>query len=253
MLLSLPAMESEKKRYAVLEWKGRVRRETIKGVAALILSAAMHYKALEEYSARRKLFLGMLKMIMGAVDAKDPTTAGHSERVAELSRELAKKKGQSAEEVEEIYLGGLLHDVGKIGIPDNILNKPGRLTGEEMAIMRRHPLIGADLMRQINLPETVIRAIAEHHERLDGQGYPLKMPSDSISLAGRILHIADVYDALMSRRQYKDAMSKEETYRVLKAGVGNEFDAGLMHLFLSEVLASPSAGESVDSALPPSV
>ncbi|MDR2488350.1 MAG: CHASE2 domain-containing protein [Desulfovibrio sp.] len=247
LLLPLPAMASEKQRYTVLGWKGRLSQETVKSVAALVLSSAMHFKALEEYLARRELFLGVLKMIIGAVDAKDPTTAGHSARVAALARKFAKKAGMSEEEAEEIYLGGLLHDVGKIGIPDAILNKPGRLSDEEMEIMRRHPKIGADLMRRIKLPETVIRSIVEHHERLDGEGYPHGLSSDAISLAGRILKIADVYDALLSKRQYKDSMNMEEVLGILRKGIGTDFDADLMEIFLAENPAALLEEYSADS------
>jgi putative nucleotidyltransferase with HDIG domain len=233
LLLPLPAMETEKQRYTVLGWKGRLSREIVKSVAALVLSSAMHFKALEEYLARRELFLGVLKMIVGAIDAKDPTIVGHSSRVAALSRNFAKKLGMSVEEAEELYLGGLLHDVGKIGIPDAILNKPGKLSDEEMEIMRRHPRIGAELMGRIKLPEMIIRSISEHHERLDGRGYPHGLSADSISRAGRILKIADVYDALLSKRHYKDAMDREEVLEILRKGMGTDFDAELMEIFLT--------------------
>jgi putative nucleotidyltransferase with HDIG domain len=176
---------------------------------------------------------------MGAVDAKDPTTAGHSARVAELAKELAIKVGLESDYVENIYLGGLLHDVGKLGIPDNILNKEGILDEKEMAVMRRHPSIGGELMSQIKLPETVFQAILEHHESLNGQGYPNAIPGSSLSLAGRILKIADVYDALVSRRQYKAAMPAEEAYKILKKGIGVEYDEKIMAVLLAQPFEGP--------------
>ncbi|MDR0881196.1 MAG: CHASE2 domain-containing protein [Candidatus Adiutrix sp.] len=241
LLLALPEMgEDQGQRFTVLGWHGRLSVETIKSVAALVLSSAMHFKALEENLARHELFMGVLRLIMGAVDAKDPTTAGHSERVAELARELARKSGLEEEEVERIYLGGLLHDVGKIGIPDRILNKPGRLDDEEINIMRSHPALGARLMSQIKLPETVMRAIVEHHERLDGRGYPEGLTNQDLSHAGRILKIADVYDALISKRQYKTAMSLEQTYGILKEGIGTDFDPDLMNVLLADPFSQPT-------------
>ena len=232
LLLGLPAMENHVRSYVILGWSGRRSRETLKGVAAVVLSAALYFKALEERNARSELFLGVIRLIMSAVDAKDPTTAGHSERVAGLARELAEKLGLPPEEVDDIYLSWLLHDVGKIGIPDHILNKPGRLTEEEMAAMRRHPSLGAEMMRKINLSETVIRGIIEHHERLDGRGYPHGLAENSVSRVGRILKIVDVYDALISRRQYKEALGPEEVYKILKEGAGSDFDEELTALLL---------------------
>jgi putative nucleotidyltransferase with HDIG domain len=234
LLIGLPDLEARVGQYTVLGWYGYKSQEILKSLAALVLSAAMHFKALEEYRARQNLFMGLIRIIMGAVDAKDPTTAGHSTRVAELAKELAQKLGMDPVDIENIYLGGLLHDVGKLGIPDQILNKPGHLTDVEMDIMRRHPSIGSDIMKEIKLPDQVMRAINEHHERLDGQGYPNRLKGDSISLVGRILRIADVFDALISKRQYKEGMPTKEVYRLLKDGSQTEFDAKLVDLILNK-------------------
>jgi putative nucleotidyltransferase with HDIG domain len=249
LLIGLPDLESRVGQYTVLGWGGRKSPEMLKSLAALVLSAAMHFKALEEYRARQELFMGLIRIIMGAVDAKDPTTAGHSTRVAELAKELALKIGMEPADIENIYLGGLLHDVGKLGIPDMILNKPGRLSDEEMEIMRRHPSIGSDIMKEIKLPEPVMRAINEHHERLDGLGYPNRLEGKSISLVGRILRIADVFDALISKRQYKEGMPTNEVYRILKEGMKNEFDEELVEVILNHPFEG--AGVSKDAGQPP--
>ncbi|MDR1486681.1 MAG: HD-GYP domain-containing protein, partial [Deltaproteobacteria bacterium] len=239
LLLGLPDLESRVNQYAILGWAGYKSPEILKSLAALILSAAMHFKALEEYKARQELFMGLIKIIMGAVDAKDPTTAGHSTRVAELSKELAAKLELSQPEIDNIYLGGLLHDVGKLGVPDGILNKPGNLSEEEMNIMRRHPTIGFDIMKQIQLPEDIMSAINEHHERMDGKGYPNHLKGLQISLSGKILKIADVFDALISKRQYKEGMPVEEVYKRLVEGMGAEFDAELVKLILKSPFSGP--------------
>jgi putative nucleotidyltransferase with HDIG domain len=248
LLIGLPDLESRVGQYTVLGWVGRKSSETLKSLAALVLSAAMHFKALEEYRARQELFMGLIRIIMGAVDAKDPTTAGHSSRVAELAKELALKVGLSQADIENIYLGGLLHDVGKLGIPDNILNKPGKLSDEEMDVMRRHPSIGSEIMKEIKLPEQVMRAINEHHERLDGQGYPNRLKGESISLVGRILRIADVFDALISKRQYKEGMPANEVYKLLKEGSQGEFDEGLVNLILNQPFEGPGVAHYLPMA-----
>jgi putative nucleotidyltransferase with HDIG domain len=239
LILALPDLESKTDCFAILGWKGHKSRETLKSLSALILSTAMYFKALEEYKARKDLFLGLIRIIIGAVDAKDPTTVGHSKRVAELAKELAIKCGLDTEIVDNVYLGGLLHDVGKLGIPDDILNKPGKLTAEEFDVMRNHPRIGGDIMREISLPEIVMHAILEHHERLDGTGYPNKLINEDLTLVGRIVKIADVFDALTSKRQYKEAMPEDQVYEILKEGIGTEFDAKLMEVLLASPFSGP--------------
>ncbi len=242
LLLRLPETRTGEERFAVLGWRGRKSPETVKGVSALVVSAAMHFKAREEGKARRKLFLDVILLIMGAVDAKDPTTAGHSERVADLARGLARDIGLPPKEVDEVYFAGLLHDVGKIGIPDRILNFPQRLSTQDMEIMHQHPEIGAAIMGKIELPAAVRSGIAEHHERLDGTGYPHRMKSGELSLAGRIIKIADVYDALMSKRQYKESMPKELVYKAMTQGAGKEFDATLLGVFLQRYFPEYTRG-----------
>jgi putative nucleotidyltransferase with HDIG domain len=239
LLLSLPDMETRVEQYTVLGWAGRRSPETLKSVSALVLTAAMHFKALEEYRGRRELFTGLIKMIIGAMDAKDPTTAGHSNRVAELSKELAHNFGLTPEDVDNIYLGGLLHDVGKLGIPDVILNKPGRLDDQEMDVIRKHPVIGGELMQKVKLPPIIMQSIFEHHERIDGAGYPNKLHGLHLSLAGRILKIADVFDALISKRQYKEPLPVEKVYGIIKEGMGTEFDPELVKLLLEKPFCGP--------------
>ena len=234
LLIRLPAWEGDRQRYAVLRWHGAKSQETLKSAAALVVSAATNYQAVRETRAKRELFLGVIRLIMRAVDAKDPFTAGHSERVAQLSRELAERMGLPKAEIEDIYLSGLLHDVGKLGIPDAVLCKPGRLTDEEMDVMRGHPTLGEGLLGEITLPEMVMKGIVEHHERLDGKGYPHGLPAESLSLTGRILKVADVYDALVSKRQYKDPFPLEKAYGILSSGMGTEFDADIVAMVLEK-------------------
>jgi putative nucleotidyltransferase with HDIG domain len=239
LLLPLPELGSKKGMFAILGWKGTISQEIIRSLSALILSTAMWFKAVEETEARKKLFLGLIRMIMGAVDAKDRTTAGHSNRVAELAKELAIKKGLPPDEVDNIYLGGLLHDVGKLGIPDMILNKPGSLSADEYSRMKLHPSIGGKILENIELPAQIVSSVMEHHENLDGTGYPNKLKGDEVSLAGRILKIADVFDALSSRRQYKPAIPEDDVYKIMEAGTGKQFDPELIKLLLENRFSGP--------------
>lgn len=165
-----------------------------------------------------------VRLILGAVGAKDPSTANHSERVAILARELATRLELPKTLIKEVYLAGLLHDVGKLGIPDSVLGKPGALDEEEFDLIRRHPCTGEMLLRCIDLPINVVRGILEHHERPDGRGYPYSLTAPELSITGRILKVADVFDALCSERPYKPAISQDEAYRILAAGAGSEFD-----------------------------
>lgn len=184
-------------------------------------------------------FLAEIRLVMGIVDAKDPFTAGHSERVGAMARDLAMKMGLPMQAVEDIHMAGLLHDVGKLAIPDAILFKPGRLAASELEIIRRHPTLGEKLMSPISLPNYVMQGITQHHERLDGKGYPYAISNGEIGLAGRILKVVDVYDALRSKRQYKEPFSRDKAFRILAEGVGTEFDPRVVGVFLEHPFAEP--------------
>jgi putative nucleotidyltransferase with HDIG domain len=216
--------------------KEELRQITIGGGAALVLFFALigvlarQISRLAVTQAKNEVFFSVIKTMVNAIDAKDPTTGGHSLRVAALAKELALALGLNETDANNIYLGGLLHDVGKIGIPDAVLGKAGKLDAQEWNLMRRHPTIGLELMREVDLPREIFKGIMEHHERLDGGGYPHGLSAPSRT--GKILKIVDVYDALMSRRQYKDAVPTDEVYDLLVRGAGTEFDAEILKVFL---------------------
>ena len=158
------------------------------------------------------------------IDAKDAYTNGHSERVADYSREIAKRMGMSKQEQQEIYCMGLLHDIGKIGIPNAIINKAGKLTDEEYMIIKKHPEIGAEILTTISeLPDISIGA-KYHHEKYDGTGYPDKIEGESIPFLARIIGIADAYDAMTSKRSYRDALPQQVVREEIKKGRGTQFD-----------------------------
>lgn len=233
-LIPLHTAEDVEREFVVLGWRGRKGLDTIRSVAAVVLSTSVYFRAIEENRAKKELFFNVIQAMVGAIDAKDALTAGHSERVARLGRQLATKMGLPPHVVEDVYIAGILHDVGKIGIPDAVLNKPGRLSYDEMHIMSGHPLIGAVLMEPIGLPESVLMGILEHHERPDGMGYPNRIKGEEGNLVGKILKVVDVFDALTSKRQYKEPWSEREAYQFLEKGSGTEFDLSIVQTLLDQ-------------------
>ena len=178
------------------------------------------------------LMMGLLHSLTSAVDAKDAYTCGHSERVALLSRHLAKNIKLLDAEVERIYMAGLLHDVGKIGVPEAVLQKPGKLTPEEFDQMKKHPEIGARILADIKQIRDIIPGVLHHHERYDGKGYPAGLAGEAIPLMGRILCLADCFDAMTSNRTYRKALPLEVALTEIRRCSGTQFDPGLAEAFL---------------------
>ena len=181
--------------------------------------------------------------LAGAIDAKDPYTKGHSTSVSRYSEALARAINLPEDEVQRIKLGALLHDVGKIGIPENVLKKPGKLEDEEGEIMKQHPVIGAEKVLKPNEAlRDLIPIVKYHHEHIDGSGYPEHLKGDEIPLAARIVAVADTYHALISDRPYRKGMSVEKACQILKEGAGKLWDADLIRQFIS---IAPSLSTSV--------
>lgn len=173
---------------------------------------------------RLRLLDGVTRAIANAIDAKDHLTGGHSERVAALTYRLGEKLGFSHLELQGLAVGALLHDVGKIAIPDAVLRKVGRLTPEEYDLVKTHPVRGREILAAVPFSPVVFRALEEHHEKMNGGGYPRGLVGEELSLAGKILAVADVFDALSSERTYKDAWSLEEIRDFFEGARGSEFD-----------------------------
>ena len=169
-------------------------------------------------------YLGVIGALAAALDARDPYTAGHSQRVAELSVLLAWEMQLSEEDRETLRLGALLHDVGKIGISDSVLRKPGKLTQEEFDHIKLHPVLGARILRPLAFLAPHLPVVELHHERLDGRGYPLGLRGDDIPLFARIVHVADAFDAMTSARAYRPARPAAEAMAELWRNVGTDFD-----------------------------
>ena len=172
----------------------------------------------------RQLFLNSIQMLAGAVDEKDPYTRGHSDRVTRYSVLIAQEMGLSAEEVEKIRISAQLHDVGKIGIEDRILKKPGALTPEEFEIMKTHTTKGAAILRPVSQLTEMLPGIELHHESLDGRGYPYGLKGDQIPLMPRVIMVADTFDAMTTNRPYQAAADPEYVVRIINSLANTKFD-----------------------------
>ena len=184
----------------------------------------------------KELFIGSIKALTSSIDAKDKYTHGHSERVAFISRWIAERlSGQEPleeEKIHEIYLAGLLHDIGKIGIDETVLRKEGKLTEEEYSRIKVHPSIGAGILREIKQMRDIVPGVLCHHERVDGKGYPNGLVGDQIPLTGKIVGLADCFDAMTSKRTYRDAMTVEQAVAEIEKGLGTQFDEKIGRIFL---------------------
>lgn len=179
-----------------------------------------------------RLSIQIVMALAGAVDAKDNYTNGHSRRVAEYAREIAQRFGYSSDHAETLYLIGLLHDIGKIGIPDTIINKPGRLTEGEFEKIKQHPILGSQILGNISeLPELAIGA-HWHHERYDGRGYPDHLSGQNIPEEARIIAVADSYDAMTSRRSYREGLPQNVVRGEIERGSGTQFDPVFAEIML---------------------
>jgi putative nucleotidyltransferase with HDIG domain len=183
----------------------------------------------------QQLQRGIYQSLLGlanALEAKDVYTRGHSERVGASSRRLALAVGLPAAEVEIVARAGLLHDIGKIGVPETLLRKAGPLTSEEWTFMRRHPVIGAQIVAPFEFFTAGAVVIRHHHERMDGSGYPDGLRGDAIPIGARIVAVADVYDALTSDRPYRPAMSSEAALALLREQAGTALDEEIVGAFI---------------------
>ena len=183
--------------------------------------ALTHAKLIDQFDDMKQ---GALTALARAVDAKSQWTTGHSERVTRLSVRIGRQMGVSDQRLDVLNRGGLLHDIGKIGIPNAILDKPARLSEEEFEIMKSHPAIGARILEPITAYADVIPVVLQHHERVDGAGYPLGVGGDDLDPDARIMAVADVYDACSSDRPYREGMSLEKVLGIIRAGSGSHFD-----------------------------
>lgn len=184
------------------------------------------------FDAQKKLFVGIVESLSAAIDAKDAYTNGHSQRVAYLGEQIALNLGMKTHEAERVRIAGLLHDVGKIGVPEAVLCKPGRLTDEEFGHIKKHPEIGHRILKDLTGLEDVLPGVLHHHERTDGAGYPHGLAGEAIPPMARILACADTFDAMSSNRSYRSAMPRERVLAELVRCKGTQFDPAVVEAFM---------------------
>ena len=219
-----------------------------------LLSAAANIMAsqsrnLELFQSQENLLTGVVRAIINAIDAKDSYTCGHSDRVARYAKRIATRMGLNSQECDRIYMAGLLHDVGKIGVPDSILGKPGPLTAEEFAIVKKHPEIGYNILKHLKQLDYVLPGVLHHHEAVCGKGYPYGLVGTAIPLHGRILAVSDAYDAMTSDRPYRQGMPSEKAESILRAEAGKTWDTDIVVVFL-ECLANDELQPDPSEVLP---
>jgi HD-GYP domain-containing protein (c-di-GMP phosphodiesterase class II) len=198
--------------------------------AASMLTAHAHNVHL--FQEKERLLIGVLRSLINAMDAKDSYTCGHSDRVALIARRLGEELRLSREECNTLYVSGLLHDIGKIGVSDAILLKPGKLTNEEYVQIQKHPERGHTILKHLDHLAQALPGVLHHHERYDGRGYPRGLQGEAIPLAARILAVADSYDAMSSCRPYRTALPDAKIETVLKEGAGTQWDSQVIATFL---------------------
>lgn len=184
---------------------------------------------------REQMFLQTVIALSEAVDAKDRYTSGHSKRVAEYAKEIAKRLGKNREEQEEIFCAGLLHDVGKIRIPEKIINKTGKPSDEEFNTIMIHPITGYNILKGISEENSIAIAAKYHHERYDGKGYPIGLKGEEIPEIARIISVADAYDAMASNRSYRKVLPQEVVREEIESGRGKQFDSKIVDVMLSMI------------------
>lgn len=208
--------------------------QLLDAVAACISSLLETIKLYAEQSAT---FMGTLQALSSSLDAKDRYTRGHSERVALLAKSIALGAGLGRETADRYELAGQLHDIGKIGVPDRVLCKPGKLDDDEFGLIKRHPRIGYEILRPIPAVRDILPGVLHHHERWDGRGYPDRLEGEAIDPMARALAIADTFDAMSSNRAYRSARSRDEVLTEIEKCRGSQFDPDLAGVFLSIDLA----------------
>jgi HD-GYP domain-containing protein (c-di-GMP phosphodiesterase class II) len=196
--------------------------QTFNNMAADIESFIAQLK--QAADENRELFLGSIRMLAAAIDEKDPYTRGHSDRVAKYSVMIGQQLGLSPEELDRLRISALLHDVGKIGVDDRVLKKPGALTAEEFQIMKQHPSKGANIMRPVAQLKDVLPGIELHHEHVDGKGYPYGLKGDEIPLMARIIAVSDTLDAITTNRPYQSAKEIDDALKIIRKVAGSKFD-----------------------------
>lgn len=221
----------------------------------LLLENRFYQRHLEERVGEQaqqieRMFVDALRTLANAIEARDGYTGGHVERVTRYAVAIGRELGIGGEALRNLWVGALLHDVGKIGVPDYILKKPGKLTAEEYEVMKRHPQIGAAIMERSSFLRGALPGVLHHQEKWDGTGYPAGLRGEAISLDGRILSVADTYDAIVSSRPYRGCRSAEAAREEIERCAGTQFDPAVVAAFVRALQTGFSAGEEMPTLSP---
>ena len=204
----------------------------VKSVEQMRQIKAINEKLANTYQQLEQAYMESIQTVRYTVEAKDTYTRGHSDRVSEYSVLIGKKLGLSEEDIKRLRVGGLFHDVGKIGVPDNILQKNGKLSDDEYSEIKNHPTIGAHILSTASIFQDILPIVKHHHERYDGRGYPEMLKGEEIPYLARITAIADTFDAMTSKRVYRDSLPLETVIEEFKRCRGTQFDPEIADLFV---------------------
>lgn len=209
---------------------GTTEADLMKSTAMML---AIHLINQHQYLELQQMFESTVESLVSALDAKDAYTCGHSQRVAELTVELAKRLGYDEEGIARVRMGGVMHDIGKIGVDDAVLRKPGRLTDEEFEKIKEHPVLGYEILKGIRQFKPLLPAVRHHHESWDGTGYPDGLAGDDIPRDAQIMAVADAFDAMTSDRPYRSGMPLEKVIGIFSGGRGKQWAADVVDVLLN--------------------
>jgi len=230
-----------------------IRQQTLK---LLYILAGFFSLALQNaylFNDLKRSYFDTIRGVTNSVEARDQYTRGHSYRVGQIAKAIAEELDWSSDEIELIDWGGMLHDVGKIGVHDAILNKPGKLDKEEYEAIKLHPLIGAQIVKGISFLEPLVPYILEHHERFDGKGYPQGLAGENISIKGRLLAVADAFDAMITDRPYRKGLDAEIALKEVVKNTNSQFDPKIVEAFERSWLSGKVGSEAIVTTMSLSV
>jgi putative nucleotidyltransferase with HDIG domain len=208
-----------------------VRQQTLKLLYLVVGFLSLSLENAYLFNDLKRSYFDTIRAVTNSIEARDPYTRGHSQRVSEIAKAIAEELDWSQGETDLIDWGAVLHDVGKIGIPDTVLNKPGKLTDEEYEIIKSHPFIGSEIVKEISFLEPILPYVLQHHERFDGKGYPNGLAGEDISVKARLLAVADCYDAMTTDRPYRKGLEPKIAYNEIVANAGTHFDPEIVKAF----------------------